>query len=157
MGHFTSLTYKKGMYLCVMGELKNYGTISMTARGTYNQAGENVYLWKNSDNSYEYIPAVGGAGGAGVSARVTNYVTSTVHGKSGASGTNRRTGGGGSGGGTVNIFLKNILNLENIVNINVAGGSGRGWYTCEWSKCISWRFWWFRYSHNRNNYKWTVL
>lgn len=29
----------------------------MTARGTYNQEGENVYLWKNLDGSYEYVPA----------------------------------------------------------------------------------------------------
>ena len=57
----SNLTYKKGMYLCVMGELKNNGTISMTARGTYNQVGENVYLWKNIDNTYEYVPAVGGS------------------------------------------------------------------------------------------------
>ena len=62
----SSLTYKKGMYICVMGELKNKGTITMTARGTYNQAGENVYLWKNIDNSFEYIPAVGGACGASI-------------------------------------------------------------------------------------------
>lgn len=51
------LTYKKGMYLCVLGDIKNNGNISMTARGTYNQEGENVYLWKNIDNSYEYVPA----------------------------------------------------------------------------------------------------
>ena len=57
------LTYKKGMYLCVMGELKNKGVISMTARGTYNLAGENVYLWKNTDGSFEYVPAVGADGG----------------------------------------------------------------------------------------------
>jgi len=54
-----NLTYKKGMYICVMGDLKNNGTISMTARGTYNQAGEDVYLWKNTDNTYEYVPALG--------------------------------------------------------------------------------------------------
>ena len=30
----------------------------MTARGTYNCAGQNVYLWKNIDNSYEYVPEV---------------------------------------------------------------------------------------------------
>ena len=95
----SSLTYKKGMYLCVMGELKNSGTISMTARGTYNQAGENVYLWKNIDNSYEYVPAVGGAGGA--SAALSGYtgnVSQRNPGNSGFSGTSRRTGGGGSGG-----------------------------------------------------------
>ena len=57
------LTYKKGMYVCVLGELTNNGTISMTARGTYNCAGENVYLWKKTDGNFEYVPAVGGAGG----------------------------------------------------------------------------------------------
>ncbi len=29
----------------------------MTARGTYDQEGENVYLWKNIDNSYEFVPS----------------------------------------------------------------------------------------------------
>lgn len=62
----SNLTYKKGMYICVMGDLVNNGTISMSARGTYNQEGENVYLWKNTDNTYEYVPAVGGAGAARV-------------------------------------------------------------------------------------------
>lgn len=56
-GNETELTYKKGMYICVMGDIINRGNISMTARGTYNQEGENVYLWKNLDNSYEYVPA----------------------------------------------------------------------------------------------------
>ncbi|MCI8519447.1 MAG: hypothetical protein HFJ51_05180 [Clostridia bacterium] len=54
-----NLTYKKGMYLCVLGNIYNDGEISMTARGTYNVAGENVWLWKNIDGSYEYVPAVG--------------------------------------------------------------------------------------------------
>ncbi len=56
-GDDLELTYKKGMYICVMGDIINRGNISMTARGTYNQEGENVYLWKNLDNSYEYVPA----------------------------------------------------------------------------------------------------
>lgn len=54
----SNLTYKKGMLLCVMGNITNNGTISMTARGTYNQAGENVYLWKSADETFEYVPAV---------------------------------------------------------------------------------------------------
>ncbi len=83
------LTYKKGMYLCVMGELINEGEISMTARGTYNCSGEDVYLWENTDGSYEYVPAVGGDGGLGVSGKVGNK---------GVNGENRQTGGGGSGG-----------------------------------------------------------
>lgn len=67
------LTYKKGMYLCVLGDITNNGTISMTARGTYNQAGEDVYLWKNIDSSYEYVPAIGGAGRSKDSADETYY------------------------------------------------------------------------------------
>ena len=40
------------------GNIYNEGTVSMTARGTYNCAGQNVYLWRNIDNSYEYVPEV---------------------------------------------------------------------------------------------------
>ena len=89
-------TYKKGMYICVMGKLTNKGTISMTARGTYNQAGENVYLWKNEDNSFEYVPATGGAGAA--ARNISCYSTSQSRvGETGGTGINRGTGGGGSG------------------------------------------------------------
>ncbi len=59
------------MLLYVTGNLENNGTITMTARGA-KAAGQNVYLWKNEAevNSYEYVPAIGAAGGAGV----YNYV-----------------------------------------------------------------------------------
>jgi len=80
--------YKKGMYVCVMGDLFNNGIITMTARGTYEQAGENVFLWKNTNDTYEYVPAIGATGGTGVSGSY-NY---------GNSGSARATGGGGSGG-----------------------------------------------------------
>lgn len=93
----SDLTYKKGMYLCVMGELVNNGTISMTARGTYNLDGENVYLWKNIDETYEYVPAVGGKGGTAVNSRSTGNWWAVSNGNAGANGTNRATGGGGSG------------------------------------------------------------
>ncbi len=91
----SNLTYKKGMYLCVMGELVNNGTISMTARGTYNVQGEDVYLWKNNDSSYEYVPA---SGASGLSA-LNPYATSGQdhRGRTGNAGTSRRTGGGGQG------------------------------------------------------------
>ena len=61
----------KGMLVYVTGTLENKGTITMTARGA-KAAGQNVYLWKNEAevNSYEYVPAIGAAGGAGV----YNYV-----------------------------------------------------------------------------------
>jgi len=99
----SNLTYKKGMYLCVMGEIKNKGTISMTARGTYNCAGENVYLWKNTDGSFEYVPAVGADGGDAKSITrsvcADSYTTSaTMTGNKGDDGSNRQTGGGGTGG-----------------------------------------------------------
>ena len=90
------LTYKKGMYINVAGKLTNNGTISMTARGTYNQEGENVYLWKNRDNTYEYVPAVGGTGATSETYYSTGAERS-IPGKPGTNGINRQTGGGGSG------------------------------------------------------------
>jgi len=92
-----SYTYKKGMYLHVVGTLKNSGTITMTARGTYNLAGEDVFLWKNVDSSYEFVPAIGASGGASVS--VTGSL-SRNNGKVGGAGSARKTGGGASGGST---------------------------------------------------------
>ena len=58
----------KGMTIYCTGTLTNNGTISMTARGAKAE-GQNVYLWKNTDNSYEYVPAVGAKGGIGFSSR----------------------------------------------------------------------------------------
>jgi len=83
----------KGLTLYVTGKLTNNGEISMTARGA-KALGENVYLWKNADGSYEYVPAVGGAGGK------AHYGTSSGNGAAGyngTSGTGRQTGGGGTG------------------------------------------------------------
>jgi len=83
----TPTTRKKGMYICVLGDTYNKGNISMTARGAIAE-GQNVYLWKNIDNSYEYVPKLGAGGGAGVSSSSGNV---------GKTGTNRQTAGGGSG------------------------------------------------------------
>lgn len=83
---------KKGMYVCVEGTLTNNGEITMTARGAI-AAGQNVYLWKNLNNTYEYIPAAGGNGAARVS-RASDGETAGIK---GTNGTNRGTGGGGSG------------------------------------------------------------
>lgn len=84
----------KGMLIYCTGNLINNGTISMTARGAYAD-GQNVYLWKNTDNSYEYIPAVGENGG--IPARTGDVITAGVYGNDGTNGSNRKTGGGGSG------------------------------------------------------------
>lgn len=60
----------------------------MTARGTYNQEGENVYLWKNLDGSYEYVPSERRfTGGVGVGKKNT-----TVAGNPGEDGEVRSTG-----------------------------------------------------------------
>jgi prepilin-type N-terminal cleavage/methylation domain-containing protein len=88
----TATARKKGMFIYTSGTLTNNGEITMTARGA-NAVGQNVYLWKNTDNSYEYVPAVGGTGGASVSC--IEY--QSVLGQAGVNGTNRATGGGGSG------------------------------------------------------------
>ena len=77
----------KGMAIYCTGTLTNNGTISMTARGAKAE-GQNVYLWKNTDNSYEYVPAAGGIGSRGQSGNA----------EAGAAGVNRQTGGGGAGG-----------------------------------------------------------
>ena len=54
--HDESYGGPKGMLIYVTGTLTNEGEISMTARGAYAE-GQNVYLFKNADGSYEYIPA----------------------------------------------------------------------------------------------------
>ena len=83
----------KGMMIYCTGTLTNNGTVSMTARGAKAE-GENVYLWQNLDNSYEYIPAVGATGGKSV----TTYELQQSNGIDGDAGNGRQTGGGGSGG-----------------------------------------------------------
>ena len=118
-----NLSYKKGMYICVLGTFTNKGEISMTARGTYNVSGENVYLWKNTDESFEYVPA---SGAAGLAAHITSGYTGV--GKVGNSGTNRATGGGGQGGYITN---GNNNSSSSYVGLSTggtsyAGGNGSG-------------------------------
>lgn len=84
----TSYGGPKGMLIYVKGTLTNNGTISMTARGAYS-IGQNVYLWKNEDSSYEYVPATGATGGAKKSAG-----TKASSGNAGGAGSARKTGGG---------------------------------------------------------------
>ena len=117
------LTYKKGMYINVAGKLTNNGTISMTARGTYNQEGENVYLYKNRDNTYEYVPALGATGGNSVYLRNAGCVT--IGGSAGATGTNRQTGGGGSGGAFNNVS-GTVYSGRGGTGTSYSGGSGGG-------------------------------
>lgn len=94
---FTPQVRKKGMVIFCKGFINNYGTISMTARGA-SADGQDVLLYQNNDDSYEYVPKVGALGSD------TNYVYSgnasgdVPYGKKGYDGSNRQTGGGGGGG-----------------------------------------------------------
>ena len=81
----------KGMLVYCTGTITNNGKISMTARGAIAE-GQNVYLWKNSDESYEYVPKEGALGGE---AQISTGTM--IAGKPGKNGENRKTGGGGSG------------------------------------------------------------
>ena len=81
----------KGLFIYVSGTISNNGMIDMTARGARAQ-GQDVYLWQNANNTYEYIPEVG-ANGA-ISKGTVKY---SYAGESGENGLSRQTGGGGSG------------------------------------------------------------
>ncbi|MCI9087863.1 MAG: hypothetical protein HFJ32_04865, partial [Clostridia bacterium] len=85
----------KGMIVYCTGKLTNNGTISMTARGARAE-GQNVYLYKNANNSFEYVPS---SGAAGAVAKAINGKSNTAGhpGEDGTSGSGRQTGGGGSG------------------------------------------------------------
>ena len=105
----------KGMTIYCTGTLTNNGTISMTARGAKAE-GEDVYLWKNTDNTYEFVPAAGGAGGI--------IATSTsTGGRPGSSGTGRATGGGSSG--AVGQW-RNPSTGSGAAGTSYSGGSGGG-------------------------------
>ena len=144
-----NLTYKKGMYICVLGNIYNNGNISMTARGTYNAQGENVYLWKNIDDSMEYVPATGGVGGA---AQSTKQYNTTLNGKSGISGTGRQTGGGGTGGRKkLDEFYNNRSRRKRNIILR------RKWFRCcklRWKcwKCGNFRF---RFINRGSRRKWS--
>lgn len=116
------LTYKKGMYVCVLGRITNNGEISMTARGTYNQEGENVYLWKKLDSSFAYVPAVGGAGADDYWAGGNR----TSYGTAGHDGINRATGGGGAGGAILGDCDYGSTIYGGTAGTSYSGGTGSG-------------------------------
>lgn len=85
----------KGMLVYVTEQLTNNGTITMTARGA-KAPGETVYLWKNGNNNYEYVPAAGVAGGTGGTGKNPDLGQT---GTTPSAANSRRTGGGGGGAG----------------------------------------------------------
>ena len=127
----SNLTYKKGMYICVLGDIYNKGNISMTARGTYNQAGENVYLWKNIDDTFEYVPAIGAQGGASITYSWRSYSSTDYlcDGRAGSNGQSRQTGGGGSGALIARRYdysSGNRTSGAGATGTSYSGGSGGG-------------------------------
>jgi len=116
------LTYKKGMYICALGNIYNNGNISMTGRGTYNQEGENVYLWRNIDNTYEYVPAAGGVGGEALVSTRNQYKP----GLKGEDGKDRATGGGGSGTSNASDERPTTISGAGARGTSYSGGSGGG-------------------------------
>ena len=51
----------KGMVIYCTGTLKNDGDISMSEKGGYAE-GQNIYLYKNSNETYEFVPKIGAMG-----------------------------------------------------------------------------------------------
>lgn len=84
----------KGLVIYCTGTLINDGEISMSQRGGYAK-GENVYLYKNNNNSYEFVPAIGSTGGEEV---LSKSIFGTIMPNGGKNGINRSTAGGSSGG-----------------------------------------------------------
>lgn len=123
----------KGFILYVTGTLTNKGTID-NSNGA-KAAGQNVYLWQNSVDNYEYIPATGAIGGDVVVASSSKYDTSYtlngskgyhLYGDNGDNGSDRQTGGGGSGGATVHYTTNTASSGAGSSGTSYSGGSGGG-------------------------------
>lgn len=119
----TPQTRKKGMYMYVNGTLLNNGEITMTARGAMAE-GQNVYLYRNENGEYEYVPAQGAAGGASVNSN-TGPSQGGIIGNAGENGTKRSTGGGGSGG-TWHWINTGGYSGSGAAGTSYSGGSGGG-------------------------------
>lgn len=85
----------KGMTIYCTGTINNNGTVSMTARGA-KAVGQDVYLWKNSDDTYEYVPEDGSEGN-GVDRATGKGAKGSGGGGEGAIGTSYSGGAGGGG------------------------------------------------------------
>ncbi len=120
----------KGMIIYCTGTLTNNGIISMTARGAKAQ-GQDVYILKNEDGTFEYIPKEGGKGGA----KSTNWKARTITSNKGESGIGRQTGGGGSGSAVEaddpGYVVGPAISGAGSEGTSYSGGTGGG-------SCISW-------------------
>lgn len=67
----------KGMVVYCTGILTNNGKISMTARGGYAK-GQDVYLLKNGDGTFEYVQSEGGLGAANRTSKGANNASNAT-------------------------------------------------------------------------------
>jgi hypothetical protein len=143
----TPTTRKRGMFLYVDGALTVNGTISMTARGAANVAGDRILILTDSGTSYE-IPAVGGAGGTtGVNGVNGGTGGGGGYGSGlGAAGTSYSGGSGGSigGGGAINGGAGGTSNSPTIRGGGAGnpggaygGGTGTGGLLIIYAKTVS--------------------
>ena len=110
----------KGFLIFCTGKITNNGTVSMTGRGA-NAEGQNVYMWKNEDGSYETVPAEGASGADWSYSNNVGWVA----GNAGSSGEDRRTGGGGSGA-CYNTGWYSAHSRPGGAGTSYSGGSGSG-------------------------------
>ena len=111
----------KGMLIYCTGTLKNNGKISMTARGA-KAKGQNIYLWKNANNTFEYVPEVGALGGKSVT--ISNNKSCVVN--NGENGVNRQTAGGSSGAAGPSGYRKSAISGAGGNGTSYSGGTGGG-------------------------------
>jgi hypothetical protein len=115
----TPAARKRGMALFVQGNTVVNGTLSMTARGAANVAGQRLFVLPGDGAGYE-IPAAGGAGGTSVS-RSNRF----SQGNAGSGGSNGGTGGGGSGAiDNTNRVMRS--SGSGSAGTSYSGGSGGG-------------------------------
>lgn len=118
----------KGFLLYCTETLTNNGTIQNNYGA--KAAGENVYLWKNANKSYEYVPATGAAGGARMSTtdntakNGNNGANANTNSNMSGSGVKRATAGGGSGA----VAVLSAYNSQNgsIGGTGTSYGAGGG-------------------------------
>ena len=114
-----STTYggPKGFLVYVTGKLTiENGAKIDNSKGAYAE-GQDVYLWKNADGTYEFIPKAGAAGGASVSRTATGGA-----GKAGSTAGKRATAGG-AGGGSSNYGK---VSGAGAAGTSYSGGAGGG-------------------------------
>lgn len=109
----------KGLFIYCDGKFTNNGIVTMTERGAKAE-GKNIYLWKNKNGSFEYVPKEGGSGANG------QYANYAVGGLKGTDGSDRGTGGGASGGIWTDRYYGWATSGKGSAGTSYSGGSGGG-------------------------------